>query len=154
MLGAPPNFYCVTRLSSLFKADVLLAVTSLQPKETVRKEINSEFPKPTVLLKGRNQWCSAVLQGSLRASFHFLSKEFFIRHKCKMSNRTPVLGWPSPPGHRACPGVWLITPSDYLTLFCVVVGLVCLPSFFLFSLSPSFSPERRNMKLGKREGAG
>lgn len=121
MLRAPPNFYCVTRLSSLFKADVLLAVTSLQPKETVRKEINSEFPKPKVLLKGRNQWCSAVLQGSLRASFHFLSKEFFIRHECKMSNRTPVLGWPSPPGHRACPGVWLIHPVITLPYFVLLL---------------------------------
>lgn len=80
MLGAPPNFHCATRLSSLFKADVLLAVTSLLPKETgICKEINSDFPKATVLLKGRDQWPSAVLQGSLRASFHFLSKEFFIR---------------------------------------------------------------------------
>lgn len=121
MLGAPPNFHCVTRLSSLFKADVLLVVTSLQPKETVRKEINSEFPKPTVLLKGWNQWCSAVLQGSLRASFHFLSKEFFIRRKCKMSNRTPVLGWPSSPGHRACPGVWLIHPVITLPYFVLLL---------------------------------
>lgn len=80
MLGVPPNFHCATRLSSLFKADVLLAVTSLLPKETgICKEINSHFPKATVLLKGRDQWRSAVLQGSLRASFHFLSKEFFTR---------------------------------------------------------------------------
>lgn len=54
MLEAPPNFHGVTRLSSLFKADVLLAVTSLRPKETVfARRLTANFPSPQCFWKGR-----------------------------------------------------------------------------------------------------
>lgn len=59
------------------------------------------------------------LTGKSKGLISLSLKGILYKTLVQLSNRTPVLGWPRPPGHRACAGVWLIHPvitSPYFVL--------------------------------------